>query len=103
MSAGSACIPRLWADRIVITLMPGVEWQFTNERVMAELAKSLKQVYAIISEGSRRKDKTAQTIIIRNVSDQFLSCPECGARNVLAPVVVDHITLPVLEIVGWRE
>jgi hypothetical protein len=40
-------------DRIVITLMPGVKWQISNERVMAELAKSLKQVCAIISAEPR--------------------------------------------------
>ncbi len=33
----------------------------------------------------------------------FAHCPECGAKNVMAPVVVDHVALPVLQIVGWRD
>jgi hypothetical protein len=46
---------RMLEDRIIITLMPGVNWQVTNERVMAELAKSLKLVCAIISAEPRGK------------------------------------------------
>jgi hypothetical protein len=44
---------RLQADRIVITLTPGVKWQVSNEQVIAELAKSLKQMCAIISQEPR--------------------------------------------------
>jgi hypothetical protein len=37
-------------DRIVITLTPGVKWQVTNEQLIEEQAKSLKQVCAIITQ-----------------------------------------------------
>ncbi len=46
---------------------------------------------------------SSQTGIERDTGDWILPCPECGAKNVLAAVVVDHVVLPVLQIVGWRN
>jgi hypothetical protein len=36
-------------DRIVITMMPGVKWQVSSQKLIAELERSLKEIQAIIS------------------------------------------------------
>jgi hypothetical protein len=45
----------------------------------------------------------AQSIIASDLGDQLLPCTECSVRNIFAPIVVDQVTLSVLEIVIWRD
>lgn len=30
-------------------------------------------------------------------------CSTCGAKNILARVLVNKVALPILEVIGWRE
>jgi hypothetical protein len=34
--------------------------------------------------------------------DLIIVC-SCGAKNILAPVFINKVALPIFEVVGWRD
>ena len=53
--------------------------------------------------GQQRFSLMAEGEIEKDAGDWVLPCLNCGAKNVLAPVVVDQVMMAGVEIIGWRE
>lgn len=43
---------QIWADKTVITLMPGLRWQIPNTRLIADLTDSLRYIQRVLEEGT---------------------------------------------------
>jgi hypothetical protein len=39
----------------------------------------------------------------KDAGDWIIACPRCGVKNILAPILVNKVQLPILEITGWRD
>jgi DNA-directed RNA polymerase subunit RPC12/RpoP len=41
--------------------------------------------------------------IERDAGDWIVRCDNCGAKNLLGVLYIRKVTLPPLEIIGWRD
>jgi hypothetical protein len=41
--------------------------------------------------------------IERHQGDWIIICSMCGAKNIVAPVLINKVAVKMLQVVGWRE
>jgi hypothetical protein len=35
--------------------------------------------------------------------DWIITCSICGAKNIIAPVLINKVAIEMLPVIGWRE
>lgn len=51
-----------------------------------------KQCYVTLQELNLEKDK----------GDFVISCPACGAKNIVAPILIEQAPIDTFKVVGYR-
>jgi DNA-directed RNA polymerase subunit RPC12/RpoP len=44
-----------------------------------------------------------ETNIEQQQGDWIITCSQCGAKNIIAPVLINKVAVKMLYVVGWRE